>query len=137
MTARDIRRSLSFADHAASPSLIFLETNSMRKLLFALALPSLLTTPAMASPGDGNLNQSRPETSTSALRVALNWDEVAGRWKQFTGKAQQRWGKLTDDDLTVATGRRDELIGKIQERYGISKDEADRQVDSWIKSLDP
>jgi uncharacterized protein YjbJ (UPF0337 family) len=109
----------------------------MRKLLFALALPSLLTTPAMASIGDGNLTQTRPEISAPAVRVALNWDEVAGRWKQFTGKAQQRWGKLTDDDLAVATGRRDELIGKIQERYGISKDEADRQVDSWIQSLDP
>uniref|UniRef100_Q07JQ5 CsbD family protein n=1 Tax=Rhodopseudomonas palustris (strain BisA53) TaxID=316055 RepID=Q07JQ5_RHOP5 len=91
----------------------------------------------MASTGDGSLTHTRPEISTPALRVALNWDEVAGRWKQFTGKAQQRWGKLTDDDLAVATGRRDELIGKIQERYGISKDEANRQVDSWIKSLDP
>jgi uncharacterized protein YjbJ (UPF0337 family) len=109
----------------------------MRKLLLALALPSLVTTLAIASPGDGTLSHSPPQAFTPALRVALNWDEVAGRWKQFTGKAQQRWGKLTDDDLTVARGRRDELVGKIQERYGISKDEADRQVDSWIKSIDP
>jgi uncharacterized protein YjbJ (UPF0337 family) len=109
----------------------------MRKLLLALVLPTLVTTLAMASTGDRTMPHNSAKASTPALRLALNWDEVAGRWKQFTGKAQQRWGKLTDDDLAVATGRRDELVGKIQERYGISKDEADRQVDSWIKSIDP
>ena len=55
--------------------------------------------------------------------------------KQFTGKAKQQWGKLTDDDLTVVQGRRTELVGKIQERYGVAKDEAEKQVDSWIGNM--
>ena len=67
----------------------------------------------------------------------FNWDEITGNWKQFTGKARRQWGKLTDDDLKVARGQREELVGKIQERYGITKEEANRQVDAWIKSLNP
>ncbi|NVO16934.1 MAG: CsbD family protein [Rhodoplanes sp.] len=67
----------------------------------------------------------------------MNWDQIAGNWKQFTGKARQQWGKLTDDDLEVAKGQRDELAGKIQVRYGITKEEANRQIDAWLKSLDP
>ena len=65
----------------------------------------------------------------------MNWDRIEGNWKQFTGKAKQQWGKLTDDDLTVVEGRRVELVGKIQESYGIAKDEAERQVDSWIRNM--
>jgi uncharacterized protein YjbJ (UPF0337 family) len=61
----------------------------------------------------------------------MNWDTVQGKWKQFTGHAKENWGKLTDDDLDQAAGKRDQLIGKIQERYGIAKDEAERQVDEW------
>jgi uncharacterized protein YjbJ (UPF0337 family) len=109
----------------------------MRKLLLALVLQSLIATQATAATGDGQLTQTSPQAVTAPARVALNWDEVSGRWKQFTGKARQKWGKLTDDDLAVAAGRREELVGKIQERYGISKDEANRQVDSWIRSIDP
>jgi uncharacterized protein YjbJ (UPF0337 family) len=66
---------------------------------------------------------------------SMNWDRIEGNWKQFTGKAKQQWGKLTDDDLTVVEGRRVELVGKIQERYGVAKDEAERQVDSWIQNM--
>jgi uncharacterized protein YjbJ (UPF0337 family) len=62
----------------------------------------------------------------------MNWDQIEGHWTQFSGKAQQQWGKLTDDDLDQVSGRRTELVGKIQERYGIGKDEAERQVDSWL-----
>ncbi len=67
----------------------------------------------------------------------MNWDRIEGNWKQFTGKvsAKQQWGKLTDDDLTVVEGRRVELVGKIQERYGIAKDEAEKQVDSWLSNM--
>jgi uncharacterized protein YjbJ (UPF0337 family) len=66
---------------------------------------------------------------------SMNWDRIEGNWKQFSGKAQQQWGKLTNDDLDVVEGRRTELVGKIQERYGIAKDEAERQVDSWLKNM--
>jgi uncharacterized protein YjbJ (UPF0337 family) len=65
----------------------------------------------------------------------MNWDRIEGNWKQFTGTVKQQWGKLTDDDLQVVEGRRTELVGKIQERYGIAKDEAERQVDSWIRNM--
>lgn len=65
----------------------------------------------------------------------MNWDHIEGNWKQFSGKAQQQWGKLTNDDLDVVEGRRTELVGKIQERYGIAKDEAEQQVDNWLQNL--
>jgi uncharacterized protein YjbJ (UPF0337 family) len=65
----------------------------------------------------------------------MNWDQIAGDWKQFKGKVRQRWGKLTDQDLTVVEGKRDELIGKIQERYGIAKDEAEKQLKSFSEEM--
>ena len=65
----------------------------------------------------------------------MNWDTIAGNWKQFQGKARQQWGKLTDDDLELIKGKRDELAGRIQERYGIAKDEAERQIDDWTPNV--
>ena len=65
----------------------------------------------------------------------MNWDRIEGNWKQFRGKIQQQWGKLTNDDLDLVVGRRVELVGKIQERYGIAKDEAERQVDGWLRNI--
>ncbi len=65
----------------------------------------------------------------------MNWDQVKGNWKQFQGRAQQTWGKLTDDDLQRIEGEQTELVGKIQERYGIAKEEAERQVDNWMRNL--
>ena len=61
----------------------------------------------------------------------MNWDRVEGNWKQFKCKVKQKWGKLTDDQLDVISGNRDELVGKIQESYGIAKDEAEREVKAW------
>ncbi len=61
----------------------------------------------------------------------MNWDQAKGNWKQFKGNVKQQWGKLTDDDLTIIEGKRDELVGKIQEQYGISKEEAERQVNEF------
>jgi uncharacterized protein YjbJ (UPF0337 family) len=66
----------------------------------------------------------------------MDWNRVEGNWKQLKGRAKQQWGKLTDDDLTASNGRRDELAGKVQERYGIAKDAARRQVDDWARSAD-
>ncbi len=62
----------------------------------------------------------------------MNWDQIAGNWKQFTGSAKAEWGKLTDDDVTQAAGERDKLVGRVQERYGIAKEAAERQVDDWV-----
>ena len=66
----------------------------------------------------------------------MNWDQVEGKWKQYSGKVQEKWGKLTDSDLQVIKGRRDQLVGKIQSSYGISKDEADKQLRDWESRLD-
>jgi len=63
----------------------------------------------------------------------MNWDRVEGNWKEFKGKVQQKWGKLTDDDLDVIEGKRTELAGRLQQRYGVAKDDAERQIDTWLK----
>ncbi|SFI43540.1 CsbD family protein [Jannaschia pohangensis] len=65
----------------------------------------------------------------------MNWDQIKGNWKQFAGKAKQQWADLTDDDLQQAEGDRDVLEGKIQERYGDSKEEAKKKVDNWMAGL--
>ena len=65
----------------------------------------------------------------------MNWDIVQGKWKQLRGAAKDNWGKLTDDDLDQAEGHRDKLIGKVQEKYGIARDEAEKQVDAWIARM--
>lgn len=61
----------------------------------------------------------------------MNWDQIEGKWKQAKGAIKQKWGKLTDDDLDVINGQKEKLVGKIQERYGVSKEEAQKQLDSW------
>ena len=61
----------------------------------------------------------------------MNKDEIGGNWKQFKGKAKEKWGKLTDDDMTVIEGKRDQLEGRIQERYGYAKDQAEKEVTDW------
>jgi uncharacterized protein YjbJ (UPF0337 family) len=61
----------------------------------------------------------------------MNWDQIEGKWKELSGKAQQQWGELTDSDIQEAKGDRRELAGKIQNRYGVTKEEAERQVDEW------
>src|SRR3954467_3056926 len=61
----------------------------------------------------------------------MNWDRIAGNWKQAKGKVKEQWGKLTDDDLDTVAGKRDQLVGKIQNSYGIGKDEAEKQLDEW------
>jgi uncharacterized protein YjbJ (UPF0337 family) len=58
----------------------------------------------------------------------MNTDQMKGNWKQFVGKAKEKWGRLTDDDCKVVEGKRDQLVGKIQERYGIGREEAERQL---------
>jgi len=66
----------------------------------------------------------------------MNWDKIEGSWKQFKGKLREQWGRLTEDDVTVIEGKRDKLVGKIQERYGITRDEADREVREWLEMLE-
>jgi uncharacterized protein YjbJ (UPF0337 family) len=65
----------------------------------------------------------------------MNWDRIEGNWKQFKGNVRQQWGKLTDDELDVVAGRRNLLMGRIQELYGISKDDTEKQLADWEKRI--
>src|ERR1700756_3419288 len=68
-------------------------------------------------------------------KTHMNWEQVQGQWKQLKGKLKMKWNKLTDDDLDFIAGQKDVLIGKIQERYGLKKEEAQRQVEEWNLTL--
>jgi uncharacterized protein YjbJ (UPF0337 family) len=65
----------------------------------------------------------------------MNWDQIAGTWKEVSGKARARWGEITDDEWTQAKGHRDQMVGLIQHRYGKAKEEAERELDEWRKEL--
>ena len=61
----------------------------------------------------------------------MNWDQIEGKWKEMTGKVQQQWGKLTNDDFDVMDGKREQFLGKLQERQGIARDAAEKQLKEW------
>lgn len=65
----------------------------------------------------------------------MNWDRIEGNWKQLKGKVREKWGKLSDDHIDVVAGKRDKLIGRIQEAYGITRDEANRQIDEFSHAM--
>lgn len=67
----------------------------------------------------------------------MNWDQIAGNWKQLKGLAKEKWGKLTDDDLEVIAGMREQLAGKLQERYGYEKGRAGAELDEFTRALKP
>src|ERR1700741_1088138 len=69
-------------------------------------------------------------------RQRMNWDQIQGKWKQFRGAARAKWGDLTDSDFERINGNREQLIGLIQERYGIAKDAAERQVNERARSVE-
>ena len=66
----------------------------------------------------------------------MNWDRVEGSWKQYKGAIRENWGKLTDDHLDVIGGKRQQLVGRIQEQYGVAQDVAEQQVDDFLKQFD-
>ncbi|MCB1400088.1 MAG: CsbD family protein [Rhodobacteraceae bacterium] len=63
----------------------------------------------------------------------MNWDQIEGKWKQYKGKAKAKWGELTDDELDRIEGRREELVGLVQERYGQAREAAEKEVDDWLR----
>jgi uncharacterized protein YjbJ (UPF0337 family) len=65
----------------------------------------------------------------------MNWDQIEGKWKQFLGSGRERWGKLTDNDWETIAGKKDQLVGRIQVRYGVAKAEAEKQTDEWSRAL--
>lgn len=65
----------------------------------------------------------------------MNWDQITGKWQQFKGNVKEKWGKLTDDDLTAIAGKRDQMVGKLQERYGYAKERAEKELDEFARSI--
>ena len=65
----------------------------------------------------------------------MNWDQIKGDWKQFTGKVKEKWGKFTDDDLTMIDGHREQMVGILQERYGYAKERAESELNNFTDSM--
>src|SRR5262249_30853196 len=80
-------------------------------------------------------HRETPDSTFYQRRRVMNWDQVKGNWKQLKGKVKEKWGKLTDDDLTTIAGKRDQLAGKLQERYGYGKEQAERELDDFARTL--
>ncbi|WP_432263189.1 CsbD family protein [Cupriavidus sp. TMH.W2] len=65
----------------------------------------------------------------------MNWDQIEGEWEQAKGKVKEKWGKLTDDDITLVSGKRDQLVGRIRERYGYTKERAEEEMKAWERDV--
>jgi len=65
----------------------------------------------------------------------MNWDQIEGKWMQYKGKAKEAWGDMTDDEIDRVAGKRDQMVGLVQEKYGKTKDDAEREVDEWSSRL--
>jgi uncharacterized protein YjbJ (UPF0337 family) len=65
----------------------------------------------------------------------MNWDQIEGKWKEYMGKARSSWGEFSDEELDQIAGKREQLIGKFQQRYGLEREEAERQADDWARNL--
>jgi uncharacterized protein YjbJ (UPF0337 family) len=111
---------------------------TLQRAACALACLALLAGPAAGqstSQGTGAGERKDTVTMTGKPKTGPGaWDRVAGNWKLFRGKIKKQWAKLTKDDIAAANGRREELAGRIQARYGIDKTQADAQIDAWIKA---
>ncbi|MGC8201179.1 CsbD family protein [Aliiroseovarius sp. PTFE2010] len=64
----------------------------------------------------------------------MNWDQIEGKWKEFKGSAQEKWGELTDDEIDEIDGNREKLEGRLQQKYGKTKEEAKKEVDDWLNA---
>jgi uncharacterized protein YjbJ (UPF0337 family) len=73
-----------------------------------------------------------PKNRNEIKEIQMNWNQVEGNWEKFKGEVQQQWGKLTNDDLDVIKGKRKELAGRLQARYGKAADQAEKDIDTWL-----
>jgi uncharacterized protein YjbJ (UPF0337 family) len=83
------------------------------------------------SGSDSTVGRFIGHITKNAVGGLMNWDQAKGNWKQMKGRIKEQWGKLTDDELDQIEGKRDQLVGKIQKQYGVTKEEAERQVGDW------
>jgi uncharacterized protein YjbJ (UPF0337 family) len=100
-----------------------------RRFLMWSATPIAIGT-ANAFPSSQSNEPKRPPRSTT-----MNWDEITGNWKQLKGKIKERWGKLTDDDLLTVEGKHEQLAGLLQKNYGYEKEQAQKELDEFTKTL--
>jgi uncharacterized protein YjbJ (UPF0337 family) len=95
---------------------------------------SIAVLAACAAVGIGTLPMmvySQADAQTTQSDTKSMWEKIKGSWNQTKGAVKEQWGKLTDDDLLEIEGRRDQLVGKIQTRYGITREQAEAQVSTW------
>lgn len=97
------------------------------------ALPTQVWDMCTGSESEFSLGKSAKTTPKG--KITMNIDQLEGKWKQYKGQIREKWGHLTDDDLQTIAGKRDKLIGRIQERYGIAKERATEQVDAFLSAL--
>lgn len=105
---------------------------AIQGILTAVVGMSLLSAPIPAQTPQPTPAASAP--AKDPLRTVA-WNKIAGNWKRFKGSIKQRWGKLTNNEIAQAQGRREALNGFIQARYGIDREAADRQIDEWLKTV--
>lgn len=98
-----------------------------------MRLIAILAAAAVVGSGAASFAQAQSSNTTSSIEADANtlWEKIKGGWTQSKGAVKEQWGKLTDDDLMEIQGRRDQLVGKIQARYGISQEQAEAQVSGW------
>ena len=99
---------------------------------FCLAVPANAETQWAPPNIPGMPGFHEPVAKANTHRPAMNWDTIAGNWKQFSGSVKEKWGKLTDDDIMRINGLRERLEGTLQEKYGYSKEAVRREVDQWV-----
>jgi uncharacterized protein YjbJ (UPF0337 family) len=103
---------------------------------FSLPKPAQSRDPFFAERAAGTFETSvRWKPISTQQEMTMDWNRMEGNWKQFKGAAKEKWGKLTDDDLNVIEGRREQLEGKLQQRYGFAKDQIHKDVDDWFRTL--
>jgi uncharacterized protein YjbJ (UPF0337 family) len=78
---------------------------------------------------------NRQFRSVAKGEVSMNWEQIEGNWIQFKGKLRQQWGKFSEDELDTVKGKREQFIGKLQEKYGIVKEKAEKELDEFLRKL--
>src|SRR5262245_18532021 len=98
-------------------------------------MPSRASPRRAVSGAPSGMTHAAHRSETRSRSGTINWDQVAGKWAQLKGSVRTEWGKLTDDDVDLVAGNREKLVGKLQERYGLTKDRALKSVDEFIAEL--
>jgi uncharacterized protein YjbJ (UPF0337 family) len=111
-------------------------SNNIKHSVFStLLLEPYSLEPVSHSPNRPSFNHGPPPAIAFVWKgKTMNWDQLEGKWKQVKGSVKQQWGKLTNDDLDYMSGSRDRFVGRLQERYGIAKEEAQKKADAWLEA---